>query len=396
MSENTDKEVQIESTASDAQSAVAVAEPSQDVRSEEDKAMLRVIHRQMGEPVPGDLAPDSSASDDTSRDETGAEVAGAGGEAQDEPAPGKDATPPLPEGEIARKEAGKTTETSGKKHSPDKLKKAKDALRKWQWSEEMIESAPPAVLIARGEAAAKSQTDFNNVANERAKWKQMYEAHKAEEAVTAEEAEKAPQKDFDLEKVLEPLENREDYGDLIDPVKAGFEAMIGRLDNLETVMKTDGAQPYLDAPATSSDSQPAPDKDQNERDQIRLMAARMELVDKFPVLKDAEKWNQVNDYCYELAKIRGYHDDNGEPMFNRLVEDATRFKFSDHIRKTQQHKLSENFNRQQDGQPMDSGHSSEQIQSMSSDDKMLLALNLLGSGKDPEAVRKELTGVSSG
>lgn len=362
-------------------------EPGGEKLTDKDVQMLRVHHELTGAELPGYLKEGAELdSSETPR----VEVAG---EVQDEPSDGKEATFASVG---AKTEDGKTTETStqepGTGVNPNALAKAKDALKKWQWPDEIIGGMPDSVIIERGGEAAKSQADFNRIANERVDFRRRYEEVVAakEAEVKAEKSESSDDEDFEdfldsdavddkaekssqepssLDEILKPLADDEIYADMVGPIKKAFEAVQGQ----------------------------SPKALYNQIDEMKLELTRNRLASDVPSLADGANYEAVKARAYQLAKLTGYHDSSGNPLFEKLLRDASRLELGeDNTSSKLKGDLQARFNQQTSGQPMGTGKGPDPTSGMSRDDKMIKAQEMLGQGLAWEEVRSKLASIPDG
>ena len=366
-------------------------EPGEEKLTDKDVQMLRVHHELTGADLPSYLKEEAEP-DSSEPPEVEASVAG---EVQDEPSDGKEAT----SASVGDKtEDGKTTETStqepGTGVDPGDLAKAKDALKKWQWPDEIIGSMPDSVIIERGGEAAKSQADFNRIANERVNFRRRYEevvaekeaevkARKSESSddddldddldddAVDDKAKKSSQEPSSLDEILKPLADDEIYADMVAPIKKAFEAVQGQSPKVGALY--------------------------DQIDEMNLELTRNRLVSDVPSLAEGANYEAVKTRAYQLAKLKGYHDSSGNPLFEKLLRDASRLELGeDNTSSKVKGDLQARFNQQTSGQPMGTGKGPDPTSGMSRDDKMIKAQEMLGQGLAWEEVRSKLASIPDG
>ena len=365
-------------------------EPGGEKLTDKDVQMLRVHHELTGAELPGYLKEGA----ELNSSETPAVEASVAGEVQDEPSDGKEATFASVG---AKTEDGKTTETStqepGTGVNPNALAKAKDALKKWQWPDEIIGGMPDSVIIERGGEAAKSQADFNRIANERVDFRRRYEevvatkeaevkAKKSESSdddldddldddAVDDKAEKSSQEPSSLDEILKPLADDEIYSDMVGPIKKAFEAVQGQSPKVGALY--------------------------DQIDEMNLELTRNRLVSDVPSLAEGANYEAVKTRAYQLAKLAGYHDSRGNPLFEKLLRDASRLELGeDNTSSKVKGDLQARFNQQTSGQPMGTGKGPDPTSGMSRDDKMIKAQEMLGQGLAWEEVRSKLASIPDG
>ena len=366
-------------------------EPGEEKLTDKDVQMLRVHHELTGADLPSYLKEEAEP-DSSETPEVEASVAG---EVQDEPSDGKEAT----SASVGDKtEDGQTTETStqepGTGADPGDLAKAKDALKKWQWPDEIIGSMPDSVIIERGGEAAKSQADFNRIANERVNFRRRYEevvaekeaevkARKSESSddddldddldddAVDDKAKKSSQEPSSLDEILKPLADDEIYADMVAPIKKAFEAVQGQSPKVGALY--------------------------DQIDEMNLELTRNRLVSDVPSLAEGANYEAVKTRAYQLAKLKGYHDSSGNPLFEKLLRDASRLELGeDNTSSKVKGDLQARFNQQTSGQPMGTGKGPDPTSGMSRDDKMIKAQEMLGQGLAWEEVRSKLASIPDG
>lgn len=312
-----------------------------------------------------------------------------------------------PEAKVEGKEAAKGKDApSAKGETPAvdaaKLEKAKAALKRWQYSPELIAALSPDELIERGEKAAKTQAEQDRVGNETHRLRTMLaeiEAERAAKAGTAQTPAQQTAPTHNAQPQTDPsdpvatlmaaLNGDELYQPIAGPLQAALAAIERR-----AVDATHGELSKRDAELQRLDAER--NRLYLQIDQMHLDSARKELAGQFPKLKDSTVFQQVRTRVYELAKLDGYRDETGTPDWARLVTDAARLEGLDHeTKQEQQAKLIDRQRRQLEGQTQDAHERRAPSGSLDPHAAMKKAIRELGKGKRPSDVRDLIASAST-
>jgi hypothetical protein len=246
----------------------------------------------------------------------------------------------------------------------ERLAKAKAALKRWQWPEDMIEKLPPEELLSRGSRAADSQSEFDRVASERAKLRDEVKQLIREEAAArprGDDDEPPPEPDpTDVDAILEKI------GD--DSIATPLKSVLKGIQAKHDQQLNDLSERH---------------KRLTERtDAVLLQHARAELRPEFPGLTDQATFDRVVKRVYQLASLPGYVE--GPVDVPKLMRDAARMEgVSPNGTKSLADIQRAILSSQPDGDGLPARSSSMPVQ-----DRKKMVYALLSSGKSLEEVQK--------
>jgi hypothetical protein len=268
-------------------------------------------------------------------------------------------------------------------HGPtaEELTRARQALKRNQMPDELIDALDTDELVKRGKKAAKSQAWADGLASRNAELeatvKRLLDEAGVKTEPNPEPVEPEPEFVDPVQGLVSTLKEDEVYNDLADPLGNVFS-------------EQDRVNRELRAQIANLQAQ----KEAAELDQVRLS-----LKSDWPELADDSKYEDVKKKVYELAQLDGYHDDDGNPNIRMLMSDACLIKLRDERNQQQQRKMTERYEQQTLGQPedvVDDPVSANVNTPMTRDQKSLLAQKLLmtpdrhGNLPSGEDVRKML------
>lgn len=294
----------------------------------------------------------------------------------------------------------------GSDTDPDIESKRRHALKRWQWSDEMLDALPQERLAELGDKAIQQQTEFSKVADERAELRRQIEdvlterGIKAVDPVPDSEKKTATEEDSDdidpdkasdgevpvvdmeqINKLLSPLEDDDLLSEATEPLRKVFGLLIEQI---------------ISRPTGDDDSAYKTALEQSVRrsDELRLLIARNELISDFPQLKDDARYEEMLDKLYEMSSLPSYRND-GKLDINALMRDASLMTFGSELQATQERQRDARYRRQLDGQPDDDGHKSPEGKTMDSDDQMIAIWKELAKGKSPAEARRAVLGANA-
>ena len=283
---------------------------------------------------------------------------------------------------------GKTQKSEGNA-DPEKLRVAREAMKRFGYTDEDIQDLPANRVLDLGQKA-KAQLD--------AKQKEYDEKQRLSKLLAEIEKERrAPaQTVTDPQKpaIVQPA------ADSTDPIEAEIAALTGEYgDALGKSLRK-----IVDAVRPKGDLASELRKEMDTKlrqlsaayEDIALDQARNTLSKEFPQLKDSETNAKVRNKIAQLANLPNYYDEAGRPMVAELYRDAASIVLSKQTLAERQTQSAKRLTEQLDGQP-DSANSmgDTPTKSLTPEDVMKLALKKLQGGDDPREVNKSLGSVLS-
>lgn len=297
---------------------------------------------------------------------------------------------------------------------------ARQALKLWQWPDEMIAAAPDELLLERGLVARQTQVAQDLASNERARFRQMYEDMQREQpapgtagvgsaatqatattsgqppaqlpaagAGTLPGAGAAAAIDQSVEAALAGIEEDGYHADLrpilskaLGAVSAQAKQQVEQVarqvrEELTAQFKTDFENGLADAYL--------------KLDRVLFDTTANTLATQIPALGDPAKRSEVFKKVRELGNLRGYRDDNGELQWEKVVTDAYRLQFGPEEKRQHETNLVRRYGEQTRGQPKGSDAPAPQSRRpQTPDEQMQAAVDLLRSGRSPDEARAEL------
>jgi hypothetical protein len=298
------------------------------------------------------------------------------------------AKPAVAEAGADDKAGDQTPNDTGQSESPvgpEELVKARQALKTWQYSDEVLDTMPPDEILKRGRKAAESQSNANRKISE------GVNASNDNQRLLDELAE--------LRQLVESSRTTPDPE--LDSASDDVAASVLPADIMNDDIHQDLAE-VLD-PILHEHRQKLADYEQRfasqnqSHDEMLMEISRRDLTSEFPLLREDESFQTVKDKVYELANLDGYHDENGKPLVDRLMTDASRVVLGAAKAQQQQQDLTTRYSGQTGGQPDDADDSSDDTVeggAMDRNAKLLYAQKLLADeGKTHEQVRTILAKI---
>lgn len=300
---------------------------------------------------------------------------------------------------------------------PDELAKARDALKRGQWTDDDLARLDPARILEKGKAALKREKDQAAHHNELLRVRQALEQIERERAGAGQaQATSAPAEPDaqtrsrggasplsgtvkqTIGDILAPLrdgENADLYGDLVDPLAIGFTTVAEQIQ-AEHQAQLEAFQQQAQAALTAQEQRYNELMGQMDRVNLRMAADDPDIRKEFPELRKPDVFSKVVNKAISLSNLRdgGYHDDRGEPIYSELVRDAAALVIErqDPVKQAQA-RIARQQRTVADGQPAPDTGAADRPRSLSPRDAMIRAAQRLHRGAQVEEVRRELTSV---
>jgi hypothetical protein len=292
----------------------------------------------------------------------------------------------------------KPTSESGTDQSqvkPEELAKARQALKSWQYSDDLINQMSNEEILKRGKKAAESQSNASRRISEtdNANQKLLDEIASLRALVESSQNTVKPEEQGDsgdnASRGLLPESMQQDsvHSDLVgylEPILKQHEQVLKDQQRLIEGQQSDFAKRL--------------EEQRLQNDEVLIEIARRDLAAEFPQLRDDANFKAVKKKIYELAELEGYHDEDGNPFVDTLMTDASRIVLGQQKAQQQQRDLTTRFTEQTGGQPDDANDSTDDTvegQPMDNNQKMLYAHKLLIEGKTPDQIRSVLAKIPS-
>ena len=300
------------------------------------------------------------------------------------------------------------------------LDKAKRALKRGNFPDEVIEGLTDHRIAELGGTVAKRQADQDRLQNNYSELQGVVRTIMAERE--AEDQKQPAQKQLSqdsapvAEPVAPPVSASATLGDLNQELKSAIAESLGSLkeddlygdmaDNLGEAL-TGTAERIASYHQAQLDQvrQRADEQRQQDQQAFLSMFDKMNLKEafrgnrrNFPELSDSEQYRKAESRAYTLANLEGYQDGSGEPDWDRIASDAVHLEFGKNNQRRAQMQLANTYDDQANGQPEPIRERGEVPGSaMTNDEAMAYAHQKIhDEGADPEEVRRHLTKAMAG
>lgn len=314
-----------------------------------------------------------------------------------------------PRGQDDPPQDGDPTET-------ERLAKARQSLKLWKWTDEDLDRLPRERILEKGEAAAKSQADFNRVANEKVQSEALItqvlqkmgisvdQLTAPSPSPSAQASEPTAELDtsnlgIQLDKVLESVKDDDLFPGVAGELRTKILDLVSSLKPkvAPPVEKPIEAAPVI--PAEDPRTNPELTRLQKDNEEVQIKLARADLKIDIPQLADATVFAKVEDQMYVLSELQGYHEDNGKPKYTELMRDAFAIVSKDDPKpQINEAQLAASYDAQSNGQPLDMGEFNDPkgADPMTNDEKSLLGLKMLSQQRwTPQQIQVHLNKIPS-
>lgn len=342
-------------------------------------------------------------------------------DASAKPEPAADPKEPTPEPEPKEPDAeaegdAPPPETPAGKPDKDALEKARAAMKRSQYPDDVIAGLSESRVLEIGGKLAERETEISRRMSEYGRFKQMFEQHERERArPAAQDPAKqtaAPTGDTagtaaastppalservkaKIGEVLAPLvseENAAYYGDLKEPLAIGFTTVAEAIAS-EYAAKFAAVEAKIEADAQARQA----DQLRYQQQQFRLAATEPDLLRDYPEIKDPRVLADVRQRAWALARAdeAGVYYPNGseEPDWDALARDAASLVIKrDPLKQTQARMATRQREVAQSQPERDgSGRFASGGKPLSTRDALKLAARELSAGKTADEVARRL------